>query len=546
MKVCVAVFIVSMMAWPVYSSEDPSQKEFHAAITRGDLAAVQKLVEQQPDRVNTVFTIGEGKSYTISALCLALQEKQKAIAEYLLSKGADPKQGPQGFPPLYYASYAGYTDLIPGLIERGSNPNPDPEMTEYSPLICAQNIETAKVLIACGADVKYRNKGGSTPLHIINPYMGIEFAELMVQNGAEVNAKNNAGRTPLHEAAKERRFKVVSFLVDHGAEVNACDNWNRTPLDLCVQGRQLIDNAFTQSEYYKVLNLLISKGAGYSAEHLVRAGDVERLKKLFVEQPEQKNSTDQQGKSLLLCAIEERQAGVVEFLLQQGADANAAGKYSPPPLHTAVYAGDPNVVRMLLKAGADIHGKGKEEESALHWVAIRPKRETEKQEPFDQIAKILIDAGSEINGQAKKGRPDLHFGMEQPVDEIGEFFRMNRTSQTPMQIMAPRWLAYNAGDTPLHSAGRWGRVAIVRMLLDAGATVDLANDYGQTALHYAVAAGHTEIVKILLEAGADPQAVMKDGMSASQLAEKMNRPEALELLKSRRPILKKDKTQKAA
>ena len=53
-----------------------------------------------------------------------------------------------------------------------------------------------------------------------------------------------------------------------------------------------------------------------------------------------------------------------------------------------------------------------------------------------------------------------------------------------------------------------------------------------------IAAGLTEIVKILLDARADPNATMKDGMSASELAEKMHHPEALELLKSRRPIQK--------
>jgi ankyrin repeat protein len=55
-----------------------------------------------------------------------------------------------------------------------------------------------------------------------------------------------------------------------------------------------------------------------------------------------------------------------------------------------------------------------------------------------------------------------------------------------------------------------------------------------------IAAGHTAIVKILLDAGANPNAAMKDGMSASQLAEKMHRPEALELLKSRSAIRKQD------
>ena len=540
MKVSVAVFIVSMMAWPLYSSEDPSQKEFHAVITKGDLAAVQKLVEQEPGLVNTVFTIGEGKSIKISALCEALQREQKAIAGYLLSKGADPKQGPQGFPALFYASLHGYSDMIPLLVERGDNPNPDPAIAENGPLNCAKDVETAKALIACGADVHYRNKFGDTPLHSITLFNKIDIAGLLIDKGAEVNATNKQGRTALHEAALGCRLEMAAFLLDHGADVNAGNNQNLTPLEYCVQERTDSRGSPDKPEYYKMLRLLISKGARHTAEHLVRAGDPERLKTLFAAQPEQKNSVNRYGNPLLLSAIEEGQASIVEFLLQQGADANIGGRYSPPPLHAAVYAGNPDVVKIVLKAGADIHGKGKEGESALHWVSIRPKRETEKQEPFDQIAKMLIDAGVNIDGRAQKARPDIRFSIDRSIDEIMELLSEERIRGQLVQRRAPIWLAYNTGDTPLHSAARWGRSAIVRMLLDAGAKVDVFNDYGETALHYAIAAKHTEIVKILLDAGANPKTGInkKDGMSITELAKEANHPEALELLKSHRPVQK--------
>jgi len=532
MRIILALVIASIAITSANSVDEPLQQEFYTAIIHGRLGVVERLVEQQPDRANIVLTINKGKTLKMSALCVALQQEQKSIAEYLLSKGADPRQGPQGFPSLFYASLAGYSDMIPLLVQRGDSPNPDPEITENGPLNCAKNIETAKALIACGADVRYHNKYGDTPLHSISYFNKIDMAELFLQKGVDVNAKNKQGKTPLHEAAWECQLEMTAFLLDHGADVNACNNQNLTPLEYCVQERTDSRGVPDKSEYYKILRLLISKGARHTVEHLVRAGDLERLKTLFAEKPEEKNDKDRFGKPLLLCAIQEGQAGIVEFLLQQGADANTGGKYTPQPLHTAVYAGNPEVVKMLLKAGADIHGKGQEGESTLHWIAIRPQRETEKQEPYDQIAKMLIDAGVDINSRAKNARPDMWLVMDEPTDQIQEFLRIEEINSTShiVQIMAPRWLAYNAGDTPLHSAARWGRTAIVRMLLDAGAKVDILNDYGQTALHYAIAAGHTEIVKILLDAGADPNATMKDGMSASQLAEKMNHQQARELL----------------
>jgi ankyrin repeat protein len=544
MRGFVILGVIWMMAWTAYSAEDPLQQEFQDAIAKGDLAAVQKLVEEKSDRVNIVFTIGKGKSISRSALCTALDREQKAVAEFLLSKGADPKQGPQGFPALDSASQKGYSDLIPLLVKRGSNPNPDPEVTERSPLSVAKDLHTAKALIACGADVRHRDRYGKTPLHNISSFGRMDIAELLVQKGADVNAKDNQARTSLHEAARECQLEMAAFLLDHGADVNAGNNQNLTPLEFCVQERADSRGSPDKPEYYKMLRLLISKGARHTAEHLVRAGDLDRLKALFAEQPERKNSTDRFGKSLLLCAIQEGQTKVAEFLLQQGTDVNAGGQYSPPPLHAAVYAGNPDVVRLLLKAGADIHGKGLEGESALHWVAIRPKRETEKQEPFDQIAKMLIDADVNIDGRAHTARPDIRFTLSEAIDEIMELLSEERIQGQLVQRRAPIWLVYNAGDTPLHSAARWGRTAIVRMLLDAGAKVDVFNEYGETALHYAIAAKHTEIVKILLDAGANPKTGinLKDGMSITELAKEANHPEALKLLKSYQSGQKKTKT----
>src|SRR6185436_16315040 len=60
-----------------------------------------------------------------------------------------------------------------------------------------------------------------------------------------------------------------------------------------------------------------------------------------------------------------------------------------------------------------------------------------------------------------------------------------------------------AGETPLMSAARVGKIDAVTMLLDRGATVDLAdNTYQQTALMVAVRENRPEVVKLLVSRGA--------------------------------------------
>lgn len=57
------------------------------------------------------------------------------------------------------------------------------------------------------------------------------------------------------------------------------------------------------------------------------------------------------------------------------------------------------------------------------------------------------------------------------------------------------------GFTPLYRATE---SAVIRCLLEAGATIDVRDYIGRTPLHYAVQRGNSELAKILLEIGVDP------------------------------------------
>ena len=79
-----------------------------------------------------------------------------------------------------------------------------------------------------------------------------------------------------------------------------------------------------------------------------------------------------------------------------------------------------------------------------------------------------------------------------------------------------RWLVGRGADPnapsthnamPIHAAASKGDLEIVRLLLAAGAKVNLhGGDYGETPLHYAVKSGSVSVVEHLLDAGADVSA----------------------------------------
>ena len=59
------------------------------------------------------------------------------------------------------------------------------------------------------------------------------------------------------------------------------------------------------------------------------------------------------------------------------------------------------------------------------------------------------------------------------------------------------------GRTPLHLAAEKNTPDCLRLLLDAGAETDKADQDGSVALHWAASRGHVDCLRLLLEAGAD-------------------------------------------
>ncbi|XP_078808508.1 uncharacterized protein LOC101160001 isoform X2 [Oryzias latipes] len=75
-----------------------------------------------------------------------------------------------------------------------------------------------------------------------------------------------------------------------------------------------------------------------------------------------------------------------------------------------------------------------------------------------------------------------------------------------------------AGWTALHEAAAMGHVTVVEELLKAGATTN-ARCRGVTPLHDAVCAGHRQVVKLLLEGGSNPRDRNGGGVSALEMAD---------------------------
>jgi len=76
----------------------------------------------------------------------------------------------------------------------------------------------------------------------------------------------------------------------------------------------------------------------------------------------------------------------------------------------------------------------------------------------------------------------------------------------------------NFGRTALINAAFYNNTALMEMLIDRKAELDVQDKNGYTALHFAAQEAHTEAARILLEHGANPDITDKHGNTAAWVA----------------------------
>ncbi len=122
---------------------------------------------------------------------------------------------------LSSAGHADPVDRVRALIAEGASGLSASYGTGLTALHAAAMkgwVETARLLIAAGAELDVRCRWGSTPLHRAVQSERAEMVELLLRSGAEVNVTNEGGRTPLDWAARPERAEAAALLRAYGGK----------------------------------------------------------------------------------------------------------------------------------------------------------------------------------------------------------------------------------------------------------------------------------------------------------------------------------------
>jgi succinate dehydrogenase flavin-adding protein (antitoxin of CptAB toxin-antitoxin module) len=120
-------------------------------------------------------------------------------------------------------------------------------------------------------------------------------------------------------------------------------------------------------------------------------------------------------------------------------------------LHLAVHFGVEGIVQLLLDRGADVKAATEDGRTPLHWASARGHLE---------VALLLLDRGADVKAADEDGRTPLHWASARGPLEVVQLL-LDRGADVKA--------ATKVGWTPLHWASARGPLEVVQLLLDRGA-----------------------------------------------------------------------------
>lgn len=376
-------------------------------------------------------------------LSLAVRAPMPAVARRLIEQGGGVNAKTKyGTSVLSEAVLGGDGDTVALLLERGADMGFRGRSGDTALTLAAArgNLEIVKLLLAAGASPREKRDDGTDGLFIAAQRGHPSLVRYFAEAGCQVNAYNADGLTPLLMTSMTGDPATAQALIKAGADVNLVsrDRYRLSPLAMAA-GRKSTEPA---RDYPGVLRELVAAGARLDLkdgngrtplEMAAAAGLADRIPLLLPKL--EGNPLPEYVANAFRESVEKRHYEAVKIFLSQGLEVPAL---PPPP------KGSLSVVFFTIQVNAD-----------------------------SKMLKILLEGGANPN-ETRNYLPIFS----------GVFVG---TPPEPREVE----------ESALIAAVRAGSVAMVELLVKAGASTDWRDSAGMNALDWAKKSRKGPIIRAL-------------------------------------------------
>ena len=378
-----------------------------ASMGTGSCETVRWLLEQGVD-------VNHSNKHGFTAVHCAAEKGNLDVLKLLHSNGANIDQVTIGdMNSIMSASQGtGSCETVRWLVGQGVDVNHSDKdgFTAVHYAAEKDNLDVLKLLHNSGANIHQVNRNGIISLMSASLGTGsCDTVRWLLEQGVDVNHSNKDGFTAVHYAAEKGNLDVLKLLHSKRANItqvssegiNAIMSVSLSNGD-CVTAKWLIDHGLEKSQ---------CTNNGVTAIHFAARMNHISLLKLLKQHSFDINSLDvQKNDALIWNTFGKGDKMIVQWLINEGLDANYSNIHGNCALHFASYFGMLLVVQMLCSMGANINNQNNHCLNALQFAAFGKNAL--------ETVMWLIENNIEVSNLNDEGMSALHYAATQNQTEI--------------------------------------------------------------------------------------------------------------------------------
>ncbi len=394
--------------------------------------------------------------------------------------------------------------------------------------------DMATCLKEIGFDINQINTGGDTALHTFSSTGNRNLVQWLLDHQANVNLKNDSGVTPLFAAVHHYHLDIAEMLLNAGADINATDDDDNLVIYELIEDLTLgIEKKAKLESGCSLVKMLVNKGIAINRKN--NCGESSFMKMCSAKYPElvdlmlskgaEINDRDNNSETPLFYAVRAGNIRITEMLVTAGVEVNTVNEGGEYPLELAFNDQMVEIVQLLLQHGADVSCLPEDADLGFQHLDINKRLLDAAMHGNHEVIEALLNKGADINTISEMGYTPLMWSVMKDY-YIG-------ASRLLMEAGANLNIQNHKGDTALLIALKESSGNTAELLIDNGADIHIqGNGSGFPEIPVALAAykGYQDIVLKMINQGADVNAQCKDGETALSLAKSMGHNPVVELL----------------